>query len=240
MGLHAQRTHAAVEARARPVTPRDRLVDACGEQQLGGDLARALGEPNLIPAHPRSAFAVATIPVHPLRVDGVAQTVPPLQLMHDPIATPAVVAVADGAAVEVDARSNDVDVILGMLDHDIGHVSESHPLQIGAADLAPSLLCQALALRQPQRAMVDGPADVRVQYAHQPELGRERARRFPDHVCAHDARVVVSQLRALLEHVVEHAPEAAADLRLLNHASPPVSDTSSAPTSARRSVRTSR
>ncbi len=170
MGHDADAGQHPVEARARPVTPRDRLVDACGEQQLGGDLARALGEPNLIPAHQRPACAVATIPVHPLRVDGVAQTVPPLHLMHDPIATPTVVAVADGAAVEVDARGDDVDVILGVLDHDIGHVSEAHPLQIGAADLAPSLLCHALALRHTQRAMVDSPADVGVQRAHQPEL----------------------------------------------------------------------
>ncbi len=240
MGHDADAGQRPIKARARPVAPLNGLVDPRGEQQLGRDLARALGHPDLIARHARTAPAVVVLLAHSLRVDGVAQTVPPLHLMHDPIATPAVVAVADGAAVEVDARGDDVDVILGMLDHDIGHVSESHPLQIGAADLAPSLLCHALALRQTQRAMVDSPADVGVQHAHQPELGRERARRFPDHVRAHDARVVVSQLRALLEHVVEHAPEAAADLRLLNHASPPVSDTSSAPTSARRSVRTSR
>ncbi len=51
MGLHAQRTQAAVEALARPVAPGDRLVDPGREQQLGRDLARPLGQPDLIPAH---------------------------------------------------------------------------------------------------------------------------------------------------------------------------------------------
>ncbi len=51
MSFHAQRTQAAVEALARPVAPGDRLVDAGGEQQLGRDLPRPLGQPDLIPAH---------------------------------------------------------------------------------------------------------------------------------------------------------------------------------------------
>jgi len=67
--------------------------------------------------------------------------------MHHPIAAPAVIAVADGASVEVDARGDDVDVILGVAHHDIGHGGEAHPVQIGAADLAPSLVRQMLALR---------------------------------------------------------------------------------------------
>ncbi len=92
-----------VEAHARPITPADRLVEAGREQQLGRDLARALGRPDLVPAHPRPPAALASLAAHPLRVDGVRQAVLPLQLMHHPITAPAVIAVADGASVEVDA-----------------------------------------------------------------------------------------------------------------------------------------
>jgi len=40
-----------------------------------------------------------------------------------------------------------VDVICGVAHHDVGHVGEAHPFQIVAADLAPSLVRQMLALR---------------------------------------------------------------------------------------------
>jgi len=78
LGLHTQRAQTAVEALARPVTPPDGLVDAGSKQQLGRDLARALGRPDLVPAHPRpptalapAVVAIAAIAAHPLRVDGV-------------------------------------------------------------------------------------------------------------------------------------------------------------------------
>jgi len=149
VGLHAQRAQAAVEARARPVAPRDRLVDARGEQQLGRDLAHALGQANLIPAHlgpahPRLAHALAA---HPFRVDGVAQTIHPLQLMHDLVAARPVVVVADRLAVEAHARGDDVDVILGVPHHDIERVREAHALQVVAAERAPVLLGQPLPRR---------------------------------------------------------------------------------------------
>jgi len=146
VGLHAQRTQAAVEALARPVAARDRLVDARGEQQLGRDLAHALGQSNLIPAHlgpahPRLAHALAA---HPFRVDGVAQTIHPLQLMHDLVAARTVVVVADRLAVEAHARGDDVDVILGVPHHDVERVREAHAIQVVAAERAPVLLGQPL------------------------------------------------------------------------------------------------
>jgi len=146
MGLHAQRTQAAVEALARPVAPVDRLVDARGEQQLGRDLAHALGQANLIPAHlgpahPRLAHALAA---HPFRVDGVAQTIHPLQLMHDLVAARTVVVVADRLAVEAHARGDNVDVILGVPHHDVERVREAHALQVVAAERAPVFLAQPL------------------------------------------------------------------------------------------------
>jgi len=58
MGLHTQRAQAAVEALARPVASGDRLVDARGEEQLGWDLPRPLGQPDLIPAYARAGTAV--------------------------------------------------------------------------------------------------------------------------------------------------------------------------------------
>jgi len=58
MGLHTQRAQAAVEALARPVAPRDRLVDPGREEQLGRDLPRPLGQPDLIPAYARAGTAV--------------------------------------------------------------------------------------------------------------------------------------------------------------------------------------
>jgi len=221
VGHDADAGQRPVEARARPVAPRDRLVDARGEQQLGRDLAPPFGHPDLVAGHARAApahpVAVAALPSHPLGVDGVAQAVVPLQLMHDPIAAPAIVAVAHGAAVEVDARGDDVDVILGMAYDDIGHVDEAHPGQIVPREGAPALLGQPLPLRQPQRAVIDHAPHLRVQGAQSAELGGERAGGRAGHVGVHDVRVAVANLRALLEHVVEHAPEPAPDLRLLDH-----------------------
>jgi len=217
VGHDADAGQRPVEALARPVAPRDRLVDARGEQQLGRDLAPPFGHPDLVARHARTAPAVVALPAHPLGVDGVAQAVVPLQLMHDPIAAPAIVAIADGPTVEVDARGNDVDVILGVAYHDIGHVDEAHPSQIVLGEGAPALLGQPLPLRQPQRAMINRAPHLRVQGAQSAELGGERAGGRAGHVGVHDVRVAVADLRALLEHVVEHAPEPPPDLRLLDH-----------------------
>jgi len=71
VGLHTQRAQRPVEARARPVAPRDRLVDAGREQQLGRDLAPPLGQADFIPAHQCPACAVAAITAQPRGVDGV-------------------------------------------------------------------------------------------------------------------------------------------------------------------------
>jgi len=123
--LHAQRAQRSVEALARPVAPRDRLVDPRGQQQLGRDLARALGHPDLVPAHPRPARARAT---HPLRVNGVRQAVFPFQRVDNVRAAPLLVAVADRLTVEVDARRHDMHMVLGVRHDDVGRVVEAHAL----------------------------------------------------------------------------------------------------------------
>jgi len=69
MGHDADAGQHPVEALARPVTPRDRLVDACGEQQLGGDLAPTLSLANLGAAHPRAD------PAHARGLNGVREAV---------------------------------------------------------------------------------------------------------------------------------------------------------------------
>ncbi len=145
MGLHAQHAQAAVEARACPVAPGDRLVDARGEQQLGRDLAAALGHPDLIARHARPAPAVVAFPAHPLRVDGVRQAVLPFQRVDDARAAPLLVAVADRLAVEADARRHDMDMILGVLDHDVGRVPEAHAVQVVPRERGPLRIAQALA-----------------------------------------------------------------------------------------------
>ncbi len=61
MGHDADAGQRPVEARARPVAPRDRLIDAGGEQQLERDLAPALGHPDLIARHARTARAVGAL-----------------------------------------------------------------------------------------------------------------------------------------------------------------------------------
>jgi hypothetical protein len=71
VGHDADAGQRPVEAVARPVTPRDRLVDPGGEQQLGRDLPRPFGQPNLIPANAGAAPTAA----HPLGVDGVREAV---------------------------------------------------------------------------------------------------------------------------------------------------------------------
>ncbi len=139
MGLHAQRTQAAVEALARPVAPVDRLVNTGGKQQLGWDLARPLGQPDLIPAHLGPGTAV-----YARGVDSVAQAVRLLQLMHHPIAARPVVGIADGLAVLVDARRHDVDVVLGVRDDDVGRVPEAHALHVVARERAPLHIGQTL------------------------------------------------------------------------------------------------
>jgi len=71
VGHDADAGQRPVEAVARPVAPRDRLVDPRGEQELGRDLARALGQPDLIPANAGAAPTAA----HPRGVDGVREAV---------------------------------------------------------------------------------------------------------------------------------------------------------------------
>jgi len=141
VGHNADAGQRPIEAVARPAAPRDRLVDPRGEQELGRDLTRALGRPNLVPAHPRPANALA---VHPLRVDGVRQAVRPLQLMHHAVAAWTVVAVADRLAVEVDARRHDMHMVLGVRHDDVGHIAEAHALQIVARERGPRGIAQAL------------------------------------------------------------------------------------------------
>jgi len=219
MGHNADAGQRPVEALPRPVAPRDRLVDAGGEQQLGRDLAPTLGLADLIARHAGTAPAVVALLEHPLRVDSVAQAVRPLQFMHHPIAARPVVVVAHRRPVAPHARRDDVDVILGVPHHDIGRVREAHAPQVVAAERGPLLLGQPLARRQAQRTMVDRPALLHVPRAHPAELGRQRARRRPvEQVARDDPRLVVTQLDALLEDIVEHAPETAADLLLLDHA----------------------
>jgi len=220
MGLHAQHAQAAVEALARPVAPGDRLIDARGKQQLGRDLAAALGHPDLIARHARPAPAVVAFPAHPLRVDGVRQAVLPLQLMHHPVAARPVVGVADGAAVEADARRHDMHVVLGVRHDDVGCVPEAHALQVVPRERGPLRVAQALAGGQAQGAMVDRPRQVRIEPPHHTELVGQLTRGDTRHVAPHDARRLVLQLRALLEHVVEYPPEAPPGNDLLDHAPP--------------------
>jgi len=223
VGLHAQRVQAAVEALARPVAPRDRLVDARGEQQLGRDLAPTLGHPDLVARHARTAPThptVGALPAHPLGVDSVGQAILPLQLMHHPIAARPVVGVADGVAVEADPRGHDMDVVLGMRHDDVGRVPEAHAVQVVPRERGPLRIAQALAGGQAQGTVVDRPRQIGVEPAHHAELARQVAGRRPAHVAPHDPRLLVLQLRALLEHVLEHAPEAPPGDDLLDHASP--------------------
>jgi len=148
VGHDADAGQRPVEALPRPVAPRDRLVDARGEQQLGRDLAPPFGQPDLIARHARTAPAVVVLLAHPLWVDGVAQAVRPLQVMHHPIAARPVIVVAHRRPVAADARRDDVDVILGVPHHDIGRVREAHAPQVVAAERRPLLLGQPLAHRQ--------------------------------------------------------------------------------------------
>ena len=142
MGHNADAGQRPVEARARPAAPRDRLVDPRGEQELGRDLAPALGHPDLIACHAGPALA---LPTHPRGVDGVRQAVRPLQLMHHAVAAWTVVGVANGAAVEVDARRHDMDVVLGVRHDDVGRVAEAHAVQIVPRERGPLGIAQALA-----------------------------------------------------------------------------------------------
>jgi len=211
-----------VEARARPVAPRDRLVDTGGKRHFGRDLARALGRPDLIARHARPAPVVSAIAAHPPRVNGVAQAVAPLQLMHHAVAARPVVGVADGAAVEADARRHDMDVVLGVRHDDIGRVPEAHALQVVPRERGPLRIAQALPDGQAQGAVVDCPRQVGVEPARLAELARQLTGGGAFDIAAHDARLFVLQLRALLEHVVEHAPEAPPGDNLLDHALSPL------------------
>jgi hypothetical protein len=216
-----------VEALPRPVAPRDRLVDARGEQQLGWDLARALGHPDLVPAHAGPAAMIGRVvsPVlraHALRVDGVRQAVLPLQRVDDAGAAPLLVAIADRLAVEVDPRRHDMHMVFGVLDDDIGRVPKTHALQVIPGEGGPRGIAQVLAGGQAQGAMVDRPRQVGVEPARLAELTRQLAGGGTFDIAAHDARLLVLQLRALLEHVVEHAPEAPPGDNLLDHALSPL------------------
>jgi len=220
MSLHAQHAQAAVEALARPVAPGDRLVDARGKQQLGRDLAAALGRPDLIARHARTAPAVVAFPAHPLRVDGVRQAVLPLQLMHHPVAARPVVGVADRLAVEADPRRHDMHMVLGVRHDDVGRVPEAHALQVVPRERGPLRIAQALTGGQAEGAVMDGARQVGVEPAHHAELARQLTGRRPTHVAPHDPRVAMLHLRTLLEHVVQHAPKAPPGDDLLDHASP--------------------
>jgi len=146
VGHNADAGQRPVEARARPAAPRDRLVDPRGEQELGRDLSRPLGQADLIPAHlgPAHPWLARPLAVHPLRVDGVRQAVRPLQLMHHAVAAWTVVGVTNGAAVEVDARRHDMDVVLGVRHDDVGRVAEAHTVQIVPRERGPRGIAQAL------------------------------------------------------------------------------------------------
>jgi len=215
VGHDADAGQRPVEARARPSAPLNGLVDARGEQQLGRDLAPALGHPDLIAGHAGTTLA---LPTHPLRVDGVAQAVHSLQLMHHPVTARPVVGVADGAAVEVDARGHDVDVVLGVRHDDVGRVPEAHAVQVVPRERGPLRIAQALVGGQAERAVMDRPRQVGVESAHLTELARQRAGGGPAHVAPDDARLLVLQLCTLLEHIVEHAAEAPPGDDLLDHA----------------------
>ncbi len=157
MGHDADAGQRPIKARARPVAPLNGLVDPRGEQELGRDLARALGQPDLIARHARTAPAVVAILAHSLRVDGVAQAVRTLQLMHHPIAARPVVPIADGLAVLVDARRHDVDMVLGVRDDDVGRVAKAHALHVVARERAPLRIGQTLTGRQAEGAVVNRP-----------------------------------------------------------------------------------
>jgi len=146
VGHNADAGQRPVEALTRPAAPRDRLVDPRGEQELGRDLSRPLGQADLIPTHlgPAHPWLARALAVHPLRVDGVRQAVRPLQLMHHAVAAWTVVAVADRLAVEVDARRHDMHMVLGVRHDDVGHIAEAHALQIVARERGPRGITQAL------------------------------------------------------------------------------------------------
>jgi len=129
-----------IEARARPIAPVNRLINPSREQQLGRDLARALGHPDLIARHARTARAVSALLAHPLRVDGVRQAVRPLQLMHYLVAAWTVLPQVHAAAVEAHPRGHDMDVVLSVRDDDIGRVAEAHAPQVRGGDGAPPLV----------------------------------------------------------------------------------------------------
>jgi len=219
VGHNADAGQRPVEALTRPAAPRDRLVDPRGEQELGRDLSRPLGQADLIARHAGPALA---LPTHPRGVDGMRQTVRPLQLMHHAVAAWTVVGVANGAAVEVDARRHDMDVVLGVRHDDVGRVAEAHTVQIVARERGPLGIAQALAGGQAQGAMMDRPRQGGVESARLAELARQLTGSGPADVTPHDPRLLVLQLRALLKHVFEHAAEAPPGDNFLDHVlSPP-------------------
>ncbi len=222
MGHDADAGQRPVEALARPVAPRDRLVDAGGEQQLGRDLTRALGRPDLVPTHPRPTDALAT---HPRGVDGVRQAVRPFQRMDDVRAAPLLVAVADRLTVEANPRCHDMHMVLGVRHDDVGRVPEAHALQVVPREGGPLGIAQTLAGGQAQGAMMDRPRQGGVEAARFAELARQLTGRGPADVAPHDPRLLVLQLRALLKHVVEHAAEAPPGDNLLDHALSPLAPT---------------
>jgi len=142
--------------------------------------------------------------------------------MHHAVAARPVVGVADGAAVEADPRRHDMHVILGVLDDDIGRVPKTHALQVIPGEGGPLRIAQALPDGQAQGAVVDCPRQVGVEPARLAELARQLTGGGAFDIAAHDARLFVLQLRALLEHVVEHAPEAPPGDNLLDHALSPL------------------
>jgi len=113
-------------------------------------------------------------------------------------------------------------MVFCMLDDDIRRVPKAHALQVVPREGGPRGIAQALAGGQAQGAMMDRPRQVVVELARLAELARQLTGRGPADVAPHDARLFVLQLRALLKHVFEHAPEAPPGDNLLDHAlSPP-------------------
>jgi len=188
VGHNADAGQRPVEALTRPAAPRDRLVDPRGEQELGRDLSRPLGQADLIARHAGPALA---LPTHPRGVDGVRQAVLPFQRVDDVRAAPLLVAVADRLAVEVDARRHDMHMVLGVRHDDVGHIVEAHALQVIPRERGPVRIVQALTRGQAEGAMVDNPRQITVEPAHITERASQLARRRAVHVAPHDARRAV-------------------------------------------------
>jgi len=142
VGHDADAGQRPVEALARPVAPRDRLVDAGREQQLRRDLVAPLGQPKLIATHLRPRG------MQLLGIDGVGQTVVALQLMHHPVSARIVLPQVHTAPVEAHPRRHNMHMVVGVRDHDIGRVSEAHALQVRPSNRAPLVIGEPFVVRE--------------------------------------------------------------------------------------------